>query len=61
MPEGVDTAMNAMKLLGTDAPGQALTPDPVFLELGDRHDSVLIRRDPSDLSGIGVFLTHVRE
>ena len=61
MSDGVNTAMKAMQLLCLHAPGQALAVNAKTLKLGYRHDAMLIRRKPSDLGGVGEFLTHVRE
>jgi hypothetical protein len=59
--DGVNTAMKAMQLLCLHAPGQALAVNAKTLKLRYRHDAMLIRRKPSDLGGVGEFLTHVRE
>ncbi len=64
MPDGVNTAMNALKTLGRQAAGQTLAPYAESLELSEGHDSVLVGRKPGDgpvLGTVGEFLTHVRE
>ena len=53
--------MNAVQTCCLYEPGQALTANTELLELGKRHDTMLIRRNLGDLSGLGDFLTHVRE
>ncbi len=57
----VDPAMNPMKALTLHEAGQALTPDTDRFKLRPGHHTVLIGRNAGDLSGLGDFLTHVRE
>jgi hypothetical protein len=59
--DGVHPAMNAVQALCHNEAGHALALNTQPLKLIERHDPVLICRNPGDLGGLGEFLTHVRE
>lgn len=63
MADGINSAMNGKQPAGADAISDTAAGEAVALELGRRHDAVLVCRDPRDgrvAASNGEFARHTR-